>query len=218
MTEPDAAADYGWGDLSREEVVPFVPMRVQRLLDVGCGRGGFGAALRQRRADLVVWGVEPTEAGSRVAATRLNRVITGEFPGALANETERFDCVTFNDVLEHLVDPAGSLRAAATLLRPEGVVVASIPNVRYVEVLSDLLFRGKWTYTDTGVLDRTHLRFFTRSTMVALFEDTGYEVQRVAPINTDFSRGVPARLLRHFGHLFDDTLAPQFVVVAGRPA
>ena len=213
---PEAGTgDYGWGDLTRAEVVPFVPMSVQRLLDVGCGRGGFGAALKQRRADLVVWGVEPTGAGAAVAATRIDHVVRGEFPDALRGADARFDCVTFNDVLEHMVDPAASLRAAAGMLAPEGVVVASIPNVRYVEVLSDLVLRGRWTYTDTGVLDRTHLRFFTKSSMAALFTENGYRVRSVSPINTDYSVGLPARALRRFGHLFDDTLAPQFVVVAG---
>ncbi len=210
--------EYGWGDPDRAEVVPFVPMEVRRLLDVGCGRGGFGAALKRRRADMVVWGIEPSEAGAMVAATRLDRVIRSEFPGPLPRQAAPFDCVTFNDVLEHMADPAESLRAAGAVLRPGGYVVASIPNVRYVEVLSDLVLRGRWTYTETGVLDRTHLRFFTRSSMVTLFEECGYAVRRVAPINTGFSKGRPARLLRRFGKLFDDVLAPQFVVLAVGPS
>ena len=91
--------------------------------------------------------------------------------------------------------------------------MASIPNVRFGPVVSNLLLRGKWTYTDIGVLDRTHLRFFTRSSMKELFFESGYIVQEIHPIR-QLRRGRIAMLGRAIGALGEELTAPQFVVVA----
>jgi hypothetical protein len=90
--------------------------------------------------------------------------------------------VIFNDVLEHLVDPWEALESTRDLLDRDGCVVASIPNVRHVAVIQPLVLRGTWNYTDSGILDRNHLRFFTRSTIVELFVTTGFVVNRLDPI------------------------------------
>ena len=202
---------YAYGDWSRDEVLPFVP-DCPRILDVGCSFGGFGELLKRRASAPVVWGVEPEGDAATVAADRLDRVIIGEYPQALS-VGERFDCVIFNDVLEHMVDPWKTLRETLNFLEPSGVVVASIPNVRFGPVVSNLLLRGKWTYTDIGVLDRTHLRFFTRSSMKELFFESGYIVQEIHPIR-QLRRGRIAMLGRAIGALGEELTAPQFVVVA----
>jgi 2-polyprenyl-3-methyl-5-hydroxy-6-metoxy-1,4-benzoquinol methylase len=96
---------------------------------------------------------------------------------------ERFDCIVMNDVLEHLVDPWAALRQLRPLLSPAGVVIASIPNVRYFTVFKEYLLEGQWKYQRDGVMDRTHLRFFTRKSMVDLFQDSGYAMQSIVGIN-----------------------------------
>jgi 2-polyprenyl-3-methyl-5-hydroxy-6-metoxy-1,4-benzoquinol methylase len=84
-------------------------------------------------------------------------------------------------VLEHLADPWDALRNLASHLAPEGWIVASIPNVRYWKVVSDLVVRGEFRYVDAGILDRTHLRFFTRGGIQELFTDSGYTVEHLEP-------------------------------------
>ena len=200
--------------LERREVLGYVPETATTILDVGCSRGGFGHALRQGGEGRVLWGVEADAEAAAAAAPYYDQLLTGTFPQALEGFEQRFDCAVFNDVLEHMVDPWAALRAAARRLRPDGVVVASVPNVRYLPVLSKLVLRGEWTYADTGVLDRGHLRFFTKRSVVELFTTSGFAVEQVEGINPLTRRWNPPALVPE---LVRDTLYLQFVVVA-RPA
>jgi 2-polyprenyl-3-methyl-5-hydroxy-6-metoxy-1,4-benzoquinol methylase len=167
----------------RSEMLPFLPTGVSTVLDVGCHHGGFGKALRDAGTARTLWAVEADAGAAKIAETNYDRVIVGHYPDALADADMRFDCIIFNDVLEHMVDPWATLRATAAHLAPEGTVVASIPNVRHIKVVANLLLRGDWTYTDMGILDRTHLRFFTAKTIRALFTDCGFTVERLEGIN-----------------------------------
>jgi 2-polyprenyl-3-methyl-5-hydroxy-6-metoxy-1,4-benzoquinol methylase len=191
---------------SRGEVLPYVPRDARRILDVGCGAGGFGAHLTARD----VFGVEPNATAADLAAAHYQVVYRGVFPEAVPRGAT-FDCIVFNDVLEHLVDPWSAVRASIAMLTDRGTVIASIPNMRYMRVLRRLLFNADWTYQSYGVLDRTHLRWFTYKTMRKLFEDNGFVVDRLVPINVE--NGWKARLIRLVPYI-SDLAALQFVVVA----
>jgi 2-polyprenyl-3-methyl-5-hydroxy-6-metoxy-1,4-benzoquinol methylase len=167
----------------RREMLAFVPPAARSVLDVGCGPGGFGQSLRQHDPSRELWAVEVDEEVAAGAARFYDRLVVGAFPDALAGAGRAFDCVVFNDVLEHNVDPWAVLRSTAALLAPGGVVVASIPNVRNISVVLDLVVRGNWTYRDIGILDRTHLRFFTSRSIRALFADSGFTVEHMSGIN-----------------------------------
>ena len=189
----------------RREMLAFVPPAARSVLDVGCGPGGFGQALRQDDPTREVWGVEVDEEVAAGAARFYDRLVVGAFPDAMAGAGKTFDCVVFNDVLEHTVDPWAILRATVALLAPGGVVVASIPNVRNVSVVLDLVLRGNWTYRDIGILDRTHLRFFTLRSIRALFADSGFAIEAVRGINPVGESHVPgprfwALVLREFAY------------------
>jgi SAM-dependent methyltransferase len=111
-------------------------------------------------------------------------VLTGDAASALARlEGQSFDVIVLNDVLEHVIDPESLLRALRPLVAEGGCVVASIPNVREFFTVKDLVVHGRWEYRDEGVLDRTHLRFFTRSSLPGLFERGGLELETVRGIN-----------------------------------
>lgn len=94
---------------------------------------------------------------------------------------ERFDVIAFGDVLEHLRDPEGALVKMRGLLTPEGYVVASIPNVAHRSVRLSLLF-GEFNYADAGLLDRTHLRFFTRKTIELMMAEAGFRIVEMVKI------------------------------------
>ncbi|MFN8024846.1 MAG: class I SAM-dependent methyltransferase [Acidimicrobiia bacterium] len=204
---------YAYDDWERDEVLPFVPTSAASVLDVGCSFGGFGGALKRRRPGLEVWGLEPHSDAAEKASERLDRVVNGLFPQDAPDR--RFDCVVFNDVLEHLPDPWEALRATKDLVAEGGAVVASIPNVRHFSVVVPLVLRGRFAYRDVGILDRTHLRFFTRSTMIELFESTGWRVDRIEPTRlSPPSDGEIPRLLSLFGRRADELRAKNYVVVA----
>jgi SAM-dependent methyltransferase len=169
-------------ELARPEMLPFVPPGCKRVLDVGCGQGNFGRLLKQTR-NLEVWGVEPVAAAAAEAVTKLDHVIKDVFTPDADLPPGSFDAIIFNDLLEHLFDPAAALRLAHTLLKSDGVVVASIPNIRHFPTLWELVVRRDWRYRDCGILDRTHLRFFTRKSMLALFAGSGFKVERMEGIN-----------------------------------
>jgi SAM-dependent methyltransferase len=201
--------EAGTYDFGRAEMLPFLPPTLRSLLDVGCASGRFVRLVKERFPDADIWGIDPVayEGGEF-------RRVVGRFPDDLP-EGLLFDCIVFNDVLEHLVDPWGVLRATLPFLAPSGVVVASIPNIRNLEMLRALVVHGRWEYTDIGILDRTHLRFFTRSGIIDLFEGSGWHVQTIAPLQIKgriqhaanrLSRGKLSGLVAH-----------QFAVVA-RPA
>lgn len=204
-------------DHDRAEMLAFVPADARCVADIGCAVGGFGQALRHHRADLdLLWGLDPDPDAARTASDYYDEVVVGTFPeGAADVPPGSFDCVVMNDVLEHMQEPERALAAARHLLSPDGVIVASIPNVRHTSALLPLLLRGDWRYEDEGILDRTHLRFFTRRTMVELFQNAGYTVERVEGINAWYPR--LSRLRRIARGRLDEFLCMQFAVVA-RPA
>jgi len=178
---------------TRPEVAQFVPLGVRRLLDVGCGCGDFGRALKQERNIHEVCGIEVVERAAALARNALDRVL------CMNVETEDlpfgdgyFDCITFADVLEHLRDPALVLRKCARALADDGVMLMSIPNVRFYQVVA-MLLDGGWDYADAGILDRTHLRFFTARSMRKMIEDAGLEVLLLQPLSMASPGDLPCR-------------------------
>ena len=168
---------------ARPEMMRFIPECVSHVLEVGCGSGDFAAALKAQRP-IHLTAIEPFPGAAAEAQTKVDRLIAmGAEQGIQVLSDSSFDCIVFNDVLEHLVDPWAVLRDVRRLLRPSGVVVASLPNMRHMPVLKDLILKGEWQYQDAGVLDRTHLRFFTRKSMANLFASSGYRIKQIAGIN-----------------------------------
>jgi 2-polyprenyl-3-methyl-5-hydroxy-6-metoxy-1,4-benzoquinol methylase len=206
-----------YGDNERPEVAPFVPSDLRSVLEVGCGQGGFGRTLRRTlgpEARLVAVEAVDSQAAIARGAGVFDDVVSGYFPDALAGSAERFDAVCFLDVLEHVFDPWQMLEDTHERLNPGGVVVAAIPSIQYAPVLRSLL-RGRWDYTDWGTLDRTHVRFFTRDTMVEMFEGAGYRVDRCEGVNSVWeSDWAPSLRRRAMVRMVPQSEWLQFVVVA----
>ena len=180
-----------YGQRQREDVQPFIPAGCRAVLDVGCAQGGFGPNLRDALGpDARIVGVEAVASQAEMAASGqgYDEVVVGYFPQALDGSEERFDLVCFNDVLEHVLDPWETVRSVHRILLPGGRVLAAIPNVQVIDNLVALM-RGAWDYTDSGILDRTHVRFFTRRTMIELFEENGYVVESCVGANPMRTQG-----------------------------
>lgn len=158
----------------RPEVRRLLPGSVRRVLDVGCAAGALGAALKAERPGLEVFGIEPTARAALWASKRLDGVLHGDaatvelpFPEAY------FDCLVFADSLEHMSASDQVLRRLLSYLQPGGYVVLSVPNIRHYDISGPLLRDGTFTYQDAGILDRTHLRFYTYRELETLLEDMG---------------------------------------------
>lgn len=168
---------------SREEILSFVPVGVEKVLEIGCGDGIFGRSLRAVRST-EVWGVEMCEKAAMSAKVNLDKVIIGNIEtDAIDLPESYFDCIIFNDVLEHLRYPWIILKEIVRHLASNGYIVASIPNVRYLDNIKKLIRDKDWKYTDEGILDKTHLRFFTEKSIRKMFELCGYNVLQIEGIN-----------------------------------
>lgn len=169
----------------RQVMLDFIPEGVRRVLEVGCAAGKFGSMLKAQR-NCEVWGIELFSDAAEVAARHLDKVLVIDVEAdALPLPVSYFDCVIYNDVLEHLKDPWQHLRSIQPHLCPGGYVVASIPNIRQYRVVKALFFKGEWRYEKDGILDRTHLRFFTKGSIHEMFESEGYKVIRLEGINAE---------------------------------
>lgn len=159
-------------------VLAAVPPGVKAVLDLGCGGGSLGAELKARHG-CAVTGVtfDPEEAV--VAEKRLDRVVTADLNDCPFTDLGRFDCVVCSHVLEHLYRPDRVLARVRACLNPGGVVVVALPNVLQWKQRAKFL-RGRFRYTDGGLMDRTHYRFFDWCTARALVRDAGFAVEYAA--------------------------------------
>jgi 2-polyprenyl-3-methyl-5-hydroxy-6-metoxy-1,4-benzoquinol methylase len=196
----------------RAELLQFVPRGVQSILDIGCGSGGFGRSLVDHLGPLInLWGVEPSPQAAQQARSHYSTVLTGTLEGVATQIDRRFDLICCNDVIEHGTDPAAMLSLVQGLLTSTGSLLISVPNVRSISVLWMLLVRRDWQYQEHGVMDRTHLRFFTKRSVCRLVRQSGYSIDIVRHI----SPMLPTRLkyLRHLGRALPSTLHTQIVLV-----
>ena len=178
----------GYYENTREEMLRYVSDGARKTLEFGCGTGGFSAMLKDRLGT-ESWGVEINSTAANKASKKLDKVIASDAMLALAEiPDDYFDCVIFFDVLEHLVDPYALLETIKGKLSEKGVIIASIPNIRYYRILSDLVLRGNWDYKDHGVLDKTHLRFFTKKSIIKVFDRLGYDILKIEGMHPTSSR------------------------------
>jgi len=159
----------------RPEVLALIPETARRVLDIGCGAGRLGEAIKQRQGANVS-GIEFDARAAAAARQRLDQVWAGDVEQLdLKIPPGSFDAIVCADILEHLRDPVRLLRQSREWLAPGGSLIASIPNVRHHSVVRSLL-QGNWTYESAGLLDRTHLRFFTRREIEKLFYRAGFAI------------------------------------------
>jgi 2-polyprenyl-3-methyl-5-hydroxy-6-metoxy-1,4-benzoquinol methylase len=170
------------------------------ILEIGCGSGSTGRLAIARGKCARYCGIELNLQAASAAAHELHEVVHGnvetvEFPWA----PEQFDVLLMSEVLEHLVDPWSTMRKLHPLLKPGALVIAGSPNVAHYRVIM-MLLRGDWQLKESGLMDRTHLRWFTPRSYERLFIETGYEVLSTIPIGQDGLKArIASRLL--FGRL-----------------
>lgn len=181
---PEPPVDDRYHDAARVEIASFFDAPPGLVVDVGCGAGATGALLKRKFPGTRVVGIERNARAADVARGRLDAVVCADLADVRPGDHlggEPIGALLLLDVLEHLADPWRALVAMRRWLSPSTRVIASVPNVRNLETLEHIA-SGRFDYDERGVLDVTHLRFFTRASLRRLFEETGYEVVGVEPL------------------------------------
>jgi 2-polyprenyl-3-methyl-5-hydroxy-6-metoxy-1,4-benzoquinol methylase len=149
------------------------------VLDLGCGSGSVGRSLLETGKAKEVVGVEIFTAAAQQASAHYSKVYTGDLETLALDYNHYFDYAICGDILEHLKDPYAVVRRIGGWLKENGRLVCSVPNVRNWRVLKRLVFSGDWAYEDSGIMDFTHLRFFTRKTCQEMLKAGGFEIESV---------------------------------------
>lgn len=182
-SEHDYQVPDNYRSSSRDDMLPFLPSHYQTVLEIGCGEAGFKQNLPNTTD---YWGVEPDSEAVRLAKQRYkdSNFICGLFPQDEQRLPDNyFDVIVCNDIIEHVENTEELFRFLRNKLAKNGVLVASIPNVRHISNLKELLLKKDWEYKDSGTLDRTHLRFYTKKSIVRLCEEHGFELENIEGIN-----------------------------------
>jgi methionine biosynthesis protein MetW len=224
--DPDACRydDPSYEPDEAPELLAKLMPRGAKVLDIGCGTGSLTIAATQGK-DARVIAIEPDPQRAALARSRGLEVICGTAEPKLLKKLGPFDAIILADVIEHLPDPAELLRELAAVLSPGGRILASVPNIAHWTVRLKLLI-GKFDYQRTGIMDATHLRWFTAYSLRMLFIRCGYEVVSMRatagawmPEYTTFPLGlVPERpraaLVRKLARGFPRLFGCQFIVQA----
>ncbi len=209
----------GYFDRPRREILPHLPDRCARILDLGCGAGATIALLREARAIDWAGGLERDRDAAARARMVADRVWEGDLetfdPGAVPARS--LDLVLCLDVLEHLVDPWAVVARVSPLLAPGGRLIVSVPNVRNWKFLWRLAVHGDFRYRAAGLLDRTHLRFFTHQTAAELAASGGLRQVHLGSATRYRPTELRRWLIALSGGRLEPLIAKQILVVAEQP-
>lgn len=173
----------------------------------------MGRYLKRDKKDLDLYGIELVEAVAAEAALSYDDVVCADLDLLDWQSIERrweavrFDTIIYGDVLEHLKDPGSALVKLNQFAAPACRIIVSLPNVRHWSVTGRLVFKGRWDYEDAGILDRTHLRFFTRETGREFLEGRGLRIEHITPLIAGRSKKLDDLTMG----MFNEHLARQFV-------
>ncbi|MGE4456629.1 MAG: class I SAM-dependent methyltransferase [Arcobacteraceae bacterium] len=191
----------------RKEMLRFITNEPKKSLEVGCREGNHSKLLKHSFKTLnETWGIEPDSDLQLIqeAKNNLDYFINDYMTKESELPRKYFDLILFNDVLEHMYDPWDILLLSKELLTNDGILVISLPNVRHRSILFNLLFKDDFEYKDQGILDITHVRFFTETTMRKMLEDCGYEVLKIEK-TADYSE----KTIKKYKNIIRDILTPK---------
>lgn len=204
-------------DTLRLDIIDFVEKGNNKILDIGCGTGRTSGLLKERGKAIETVGIEKDFEAAKAAKEIMDNVICADIEHLkLPFDKNYFDYIVLGDILEHLYDPWTLLKEVADFLKVNGYVVASIPNVRNILVIYDLLFKKDWPYAGNDVLDDTHLRFFTKKSAMRLFSPEYFVIERIEPSFKHKAKRVHNLINKLTIGLFEDLMALQYLIKAKR--
>lgn len=196
---------------ARKEITPLLPVRLDNVLEVGCSEGNTLLWLRDEKGAKNCRGIEILPAAAEQAKSKGLEISVGNIEMDGIHFMDQNDLVLCLDVLEHLQDPWRALPLIVESIRSGGSLIVSLPNIAHISILSGLILRNDWHYQDAGILDRTHLRFFTRRTASELLTNTGMHLIQIKP---KFARKTHRNINFLTLGLFERFLAFQYLFLA----
>lgn len=191
-----------------------------KVLDMGCASGYFARELKKKNCRS--WGVDNDKEALKIAKKYCEEVALQDLdqPLQLPFKKKFFDDILLLDVLEHLKNPELLLEQIKPFLGPNGKMIISVPNIAFISIRLALL-RGKWQYVKTGIMDESHLRFFTKNTLTHLIDQCGYHLDKI-DVASGFSQitligkylnKLPKRWQYEITRLFPTLLGYQFIAI-----
>jgi 2-polyprenyl-3-methyl-5-hydroxy-6-metoxy-1,4-benzoquinol methylase len=210
--------DKSYFDHAREDMLPFISKKAKYFLEFGCGNGAFGNLVK-KKVNCFYEGIEPVVEFAELAKQNLDKVSCTTVEDFIINYKKsyvkvKYDIIVFNDVLEHLIDPYFVIENMKDLLNDEGTIVASIPNFLNYNSIVQILLTKDFHYNDSGILDKTHFRFFTKKSICRMFNEAGYEIIEINGIHQTVD-SIKFKILNllSFGYLNEFKFL-QFAIVA----
>jgi len=181
MNDKKYHTEYYAGE--RPEMLKFIPPHLKTFLEIGCGEGNFSHLVKNTYS-AEVWGIEANDKAASIARGKIDHLVSGTIEENISRLPDSFfDCIVMNDVIEHLVSPWDVLEQLKGKLDNNGVIVLSIPNFRFWKNLREIVVHGEWNYVESGILDRTHLRFFTYKSILKMMRELRFEVVVIEPMD-----------------------------------
>ena len=212
------AGDEGYYQHVRTELIDEISRGEHRVLEVGCAEGATCMALKNKGCASEIVGIELVQEAAAIAKKNLDHVVCGDLEKLTLSEPwfieDAFDYIICGDVLEHLNDPWFQLKRLSKFLKPGGKIIVSLPNIRYYGVSFPLIFKDDWEYRDSGILDSTHLRFFTKKTGVKLLSSAGLSDINCVPL---IHRSRDKLLSMGSFGLLTGLVSPQWVLTGIKP-
>jgi len=174
---------------ARKEILDLMPKFSPRVLEIGCGAGQTLELIKNLKLCENTVGIELFENAANSAISRVDKVYRLDIEKDVAPEKlGQFDLILILDVLEHLIDPWNVLQSVVKeYLKPSGKMIISLPNARHFTCVLPLLINGDFNYKEKGILDKTHLRFFTRKSGEKMLEEAGLSIEKVKSTSLDLS-------------------------------
>ena len=195
----------------RSEINDLLPNYSEKILDIGCGDGATLEWIKTSKRCGKTYGIEISESSYLKAKKILDETLNINIEKEKNFFMEKkFDLILVLDVIEHLLDPWKFLNLIKSRLNEGGSIIISVPNIRHYSILKDLIFFGNWEYSQSGILDRTHLRFFTKKNLKKMFEKEKLNIEMLKKYPIDYS-GTAKMLNKISFNLFSDFLTQQYI-------
>jgi 2-polyprenyl-3-methyl-5-hydroxy-6-metoxy-1,4-benzoquinol methylase len=166
--------------LPRLDILSLINGKHKKILEIGCAFGELGKAIKRSFPEVIIDGIELNPQSIDFLKSNYNKIIIGNIEVIDLNKIDNeYDLIIFADVLEHLYDPWRILNLLREKLNENGNVIVSVPNIRNSGILFSLIFRGKFEYAESGLMDRTHIRWFTRHEISKALDNAGLQILRI---------------------------------------